>query len=491
MIYWRDWKEDVDFTAEVVRPAPFYLDGHANLNPTFDITVEAGELGKACDMLPKDRLGGITWYQHGRWSEEDFKKISSLSASLAGKQRELYQEATPEPERFAPGTRLEPATFAPDAAMWPVICLGELYRRDALAGADPVVPVVTFHQFVEGALESGSTDWHTSTGYLDAFIAFLTDHRFNTIPVETLAAYLTAEDKTLLPERPVAIIIDDGSASIVDHFEPRAATANLKYAIALVTDWMRDDEGHVVEVDNGVMDRILTWPQVKALAEGGRTEFISHSHALHHFMASGSEGTESGPATTERLWVAEENRQETEAERLARVLGDLAASRDILAARTGHATTLLVWPYGARDEAAEAAARAAGFTHFFEFGGSAFAAPRRTPQRIVRVGATLADEATPMAFPEDPVLAQRWWLAFLTYARTCQSVELIEATLDQLDRTLSNHPEAYISRAAVVVLQGHATLAWRRMKKLRDTYPHDTAIHSAVDEFEARYRSFG
>lgn len=104
-------------------------------------------------MLPMDRLGGITWYQHGRWSEEDFKKIASLSASLTGKQRELYEEATPEPVRFAPGTRLEPAAFAPDASMWPVMCLGELYRRD-VAGTNPLVLVVTFHQFVDGALES-------------------------------------------------------------------------------------------------------------------------------------------------------------------------------------------------------------------------------------------------------------------------------------------------------------------------------------------------
>lgn len=322
-------------------------------------------------------------------------------------------------------------------------------------------------------------------------IAFLTDHRFNTIPAETLAAYMTAEDETLLPERPVVIIIDDGSASIVDHFEPRAASANLKYAVALATGWMRDDEGHMVEVDKGVMDRILTWSQVKSLAEGGRAAFISHSHALHHFMARGTEGTESGPATTERLWVSEESRQETEAERLGRVLGDLATSRDILATRTGRATTLLVWPYGARDEAAEAVAREAGFTHFFEFAESAFAAPRLTPQRIVRVAVTLADEAMPISFPDDPVLAQRWWLAFLNYARKCQSVELIEAALDQLDETQSDHPEAYISRAATVVLQVQSTLAWRRMKKLRDIYPHDTAVHLAVDECEAIYRSLG
>jgi hypothetical protein len=43
----------------------------------------------------------------------------------------------------------------------------------------------------------------------------------------------------------------------------------------------------------------------------------------------------------------------------------------------------------------------------------------------------------------------------------------------------------------VLVLQGHATLAWRRIKLLRNLYPNDSAVHSSADEFETQYRSLG
>ncbi|MFN0193761.1 MAG: polysaccharide deacetylase family protein [Aestuariivirga sp.] len=488
MIYWRDWKKSVDFVSEVISPAPFYLGGRTTLDPTFDITGAEAEIAEALDYLPADRLGTVTWYQHGIWSEEDFQKVAQITRDFAKAREELYGEPLPALAKLQPQQRLEPATFSPDATLWSLVCLGELHRRKALEHAEPMIPVLGLHRFTEGGLESGASDWHTSTAYVDALLAFLKADNFSVMPVETLAAYMTAEDPGLLPARPLVITIDDGSASVVPHFEPRAAAAGIPYALALVTSWMSAGEPQMVDVGEGLMDANLTWQQALALHKTGRVSMMSHTHAQHRYAAAGATGNEQGPAITTRLWVEATKRRETETERLARISGDLRQSRETLMREFGGPSTILAWPYGLHDDAAEAAAMDAGFTHFLEFGGAAISAPREKPRRILRLSVMLTDEAVPLAFPTDGVTAQRWWLAFLTMARATKSVDLIDAALNQLEPDQAGHPEAEISRAAELVLNGHSGLAMRRLARLRGLYPHDATVHSAADDFEATYQ---
>jgi Polysaccharide deacetylase/Glycosyl hydrolase-like 10 len=483
MIYWRDWNEDASFTSDVISPAPFYLSGRTSLDPAFDITGNPAELTEALSYLPVDRLGMVTWYHHDEWSEEDFRKLTELTAAFNASRSALYAEPTPVPPPLLAGSRLEPASFSPDASLWALVCLGELHQTGAQEHAEPIVPVLALHRFSEGKPGSGPSDWHTSTGYLDALIAMLKRYDFKAVPVATVAAYMTSDDPNLLPIRPFAITIDDGSASIASLFEPRAAAAGLPYSAALVTGWVDEDKARIIDMGDGVSDEILSWRQVKVLADTGRVSFISHSHLQHRYAKTGSGGSDMGPAITTRLWIETEQRLETENERLRRVFNDLAESRETIARHTGAAPSILVWPYGIHDDPAEGVAREAGFTHFMEFTGNAFAAPRQHPQRIMRVSVMLADEAVPLTFPQDEVTAQRWWLAFQKWARQTQSVDLIEAGLAQLTTPNLEHPEVWISRAAALTLNGHSTLAQRLIDKLRGQYPHDGAVHAAADEF--------
>jgi hypothetical protein len=489
MIYWRDWAEDVSFTSDVISPAPFYLSGRTTLDPAFDITCDEAELKTALDYLPVDRLGCVTWYHHTEWREESFAKLAAVTEDMNRARANLYGEATPALTPVPAGKRLAPARFAPDAAVWAVTCLGELHKRGAMKGLEPVIPVLAFHRFSEGALGSSASDWHTSTAYLEALFASLKSFAFDVIPVSQAAAYMTSEDRKLMPGRPLAITIDDGSATVASLFEPRAAKAGFSYSAALVTNWVSDGQAQTIDTGDGVSDRILTWKEVKALAATGRVSIISHSQEQHRYAATGPAGLETGPAITSRLWIAAENRQETETERLLRVYHDLAASRENIERHTGTAPTVMVWPYGLYDDLAEAAAKEAGFTHFMQFVGNSFAAPRKNPERIMRVSVMAADEAVPLTFPQDTVTAQGWWLAFQKWARATQSVDLIEASLAQLGTGFDDHPEVRVSRAAVQVLNGHSALAARQMRALRAAYLHDAEIHAAIDEFETEYKA--
>lgn len=488
MIYWKDWKENVDLTSDIVSPAPFYLTERTTLGPTFDITGSDEEIGTALAYLPYDRLGSVIWYKHTDWSSDDLTRIASFHALLNTSHTNLYAEPPTPVARIPIGQRLDPAVFHPDASVWMVVCLAELNRREALTFAEPLIPVLGLHRFTQGDLESGASVWHASTVYLDALFTFLNANKFTSIPATTLAAYMTSEDESLLPARPLTITIDDGSATVATLFEPLAAKANITYTCAIVTSWVNDTEGQVIDVGEGLNDTALTWKDIHSLAGTGRVSFISHSHAQHRYANGGKTGTESGPAITTRLWINAEKRGETDPERQRRVYDDLATSRDILKSQLNRPSTLLAWPYGMHDDKAEAAAMDAGYTHFLEFGDGTFAAPREKPHRVLRLAVMKVDEGIPLVFPEDAVMQQRWWLSFLRWARLCKSADLIDATLAQLDELQTLHPEAEISRAARLVLNGHATLAARSMTALRELYPHDAIVHTAIDDFEAAYQ---
>jgi hypothetical protein len=487
MLYWRDWKDDFSLTSDVISTAPFYLSGRTSVDPTFDITVEADELAAALNFLPADRLGHTTWYHHGEWTEDDFRKLADITADFDRQRSDLYKTAAPDIPLLPLGRRLQPAQFSPDASFWSVICLGELHRRDALSHAEPIIPVLAFHRFSDGEIGTGPSDWHATTSYVDAIIGCLKSYNFDVISVEQACAYMTSENSAALPPRPLTITVDDGSATIADLFEPRAAAAGLPYSVALITGWVSEGEAQIIDQGGGLMDPILTWKQVTDLAATGRVLMMSHAHGEHRYAAAGPNGAETGPAMTTRLWIPAEQRLETAQERLYRVHTDLAESRQALSDHLGKASSFLVWPYGIYDDAAEKAATEAGFTHFFEFVGNAFAAPRKTPQRIMRVSVMQADEAVPVSFPDDAVTAQRWWLAFQKWARATQSIDLIEAGLAQLAPEHQDHPEPWISRAAILVLNGHSALAVRALDALRALYPHDAAVHASVDDFIATY----
>ena len=321
MIYWRDWSEDPDWTKEVLARAPFWLTGSTSFNPAFDLNNSEDDILAAISTLPVDRIGGITWYLHGNWGGEHFALLRRVAEARKGLANKEVDGAWP--PAFVPlRGRLEPAVFPSDAAVWAVVCLAELYKRDALSDLDPVVPTLAFHRFAEGERETGETVWHTSTEYLDELLAFIDAGGFSVIPVSTLEAYMISEDPTVLPPRPLAITIDDGSATILSLFHSRALARGFPYAVSLVTGWL-SDAGKELDTGDGSVDRILTWAEADALAASESVTFVSHSTNLHEYRPSGPDGLESGPAVTTRLWLPDQLRRETEGERLRRVNRDL------------------------------------------------------------------------------------------------------------------------------------------------------------------------
>ena len=120
-----------------------------------------------------------------------------------------------------PGTkRIQPKEFPGDTSIWSVLCLGELYRRGALAdrNIDPVCPILAFHTFGDMAPGTESTIYKCSTTYLDALLQALTSAGFNVTPLSRLQSFVITGDAAILPPRPIVITIDDGSQSVLKLF---------------------------------------------------------------------------------------------------------------------------------------------------------------------------------------------------------------------------------------------------------------------------------
>ncbi|MEQ1576371.1 MAG: polysaccharide deacetylase family protein, partial [Hyphomicrobium sp.] len=489
MIYWADWNETPDWTKQVMRGGPFWLAGRTAFWPTFDLNGDEKDILEGVGELSAYRLAGNTWYLHQAWTEEKFAGLGRIGAKWAEAGAPVIETANdivldpPSPPVKRAGQRLEPAEFAEDASVWALVCLAELYRSGVLDDTDKVVPVLAFHRFAKGDYGSGKTVWINSTAYLDDLMGFLKQSGFSGVSTSQLEAYMISEDPTILPKRPVTLTIDDGSASILEQFHPRALKAGFPYSISLITSLVKDQAIGETLVDYEASDVILTAAQVRDLIASGKVEMLSHTHNLHFYGPEDEDEKESGPAMTTPLWLKDRERQETNAEWQRRIYTDLVKSRQQLLMFGATGPNILTWPYGEFNETSLSLAGEAGFNAYLSFSNSSFAAPKFDNQTIARVSVTRADEAVPLKMPSDAIAKQRWWLSFLRWCRSAASPELIEAALGRLEGEQKSHPEAEITRASLEALNGLPDSASTRIEALKKTYPHDAVVHSSIDEF--------
>ncbi len=499
MGYWTDWKFPPQWLGEnVVAPYARYAVNGTAFWPTLGIDSPLAEIPIALKSLPPDSVRGISWFTYGTWEQKTFDKIGTLLQTSA-EARGLfgYEKPIPPPspspaaKPIAPGgpaaSRIQPKDFPLDASVWGVVCLGELYRRGAIAehDIDPVCPVMAFHTFAEGAAGTPVFMYKCSTAYLDAFLQAIAAAHFNVIPLSRLQNFLITGDASMLPPRPIVLTLDDGSQSVVKLFAPRALKRKLPFTLALVTSWLSEtNESNHETYEPGQPDPTMTWAEAKQLYDSGLVEIISHSDGLH-YMAGEMLGSDEGlPAETIRQFLVEKNRIETEQEYERRIRVDMDTSRRKIIDHDFAAPTIFCWPYGEWTTTARNIARLSGFTHFLAFDPPPVFVSRDSGAdgTLPRVPVLRRDETLPLTFPTDHAEQQAWWLAFLKVARQSQSRTLLAATLAQLMPETATHPQAEIARAALELLNGNAAGGSERLLNLRRAHPFDGAVLMSIDQ---------
>lgn len=490
MIYWDLWGHPAEWSGEVVSKYPFWRQPDTQLMPTLDLNRPETEFLISYRSMGEGAVAGILWYLDTDWQPVHFKKIRRIQNRW--REAELRPAATP--ADILPGPSLAmpvsgqiaPAQFHPDAGAWTLVLLSELHNQGALSAVDPVVPVLALHRFVAGEGGAEQPLWTNSEAYIDRFLDFLAAHDFSVIPLSRLQAHMMSDYASDMPAKPVVLTVDDGAHSVLEYFHPRAVERGLPYTLSVISG-PRGTGGGYLDEDNKA-DRQMRWDEIERIAASGLVEIVSHTHEMHSYVGQGPGHTLRAPAALARRWLDDEARQETDGERYRRVVADLTTSRRELMDRLSRPVSILTWPYGAYSRDTERAAREAGFTHFLEFGGSRLAHPAWEPARIFRLPLTKGDEGVALEMPRDHLTAQRWWLAFLGYARDTASASLIEATLLQLDAERAGHPEAELSRAALDLLRGRPQTAALRIERLQAAYADDRAIGDAIANFQLVHR---
>jgi peptidoglycan/xylan/chitin deacetylase (PgdA/CDA1 family) len=148
------------------------------------------------------------------------------------------------------------------AVVWGGVLAAALVTETAHA-ADHAV-VVMYHRFGEDAYSATNIEIEQ----FESHLAELRSGRYHVMPLEEIVAAL--KNGTPLPDRAVAITIDDAFTSVYREAWPRLKAEGLPFTLFIATD----------PLDRGSPD-YMTWDQVRELAADGVTigsQTASHPH---------------------------------------------------------------------------------------------------------------------------------------------------------------------------------------------------------------------
>ena len=188
------------------------------------------------------------------------------------------------------------------------------------AGAAPALSadsavILTYYRFGEEAQAATNI----KLAEFDAHLKELTSGRYHVLPLPEILSAI--REKRSLPDRAVAITLDDGFASAYAHAWPRLRAAKLPFTVFVTT-------GPIDAKAKGIM----SWDQLRELAKAGVTIGAQTRTHLHMIEASD-----------------ERNREE------------MAASNKRIADEIGTAPIVFSYPYGEASARTMALAKQAGY----------------------------------------------------------------------------------------------------------------------------------
>ncbi|MGX5833047.1 poly-beta-1,6-N-acetyl-D-glucosamine N-deacetylase PgaB [Aeromonas piscicola] len=170
--------------------------------------------------------------------------------------------------------------------------------------------------------------------------------------------------KTPLPEKAILLSFDDGYESFYRLVYPLLKLYNYPAVFALVGSWLDVADDKMVPYGNDKLPRsyFVGWLQIREMQASGLVELASHTFTSHYGLLANPQGNVQ-PAVTTAGWS--QNGYESMADYRARIKADFDASASQLREQTGRAPRILVWPYGAFNQAALELSGAAGMPYTF------------------------------------------------------------------------------------------------------------------------------
>jgi len=224
----------------------------------------------------------------------------------------------------------------------------------ALADTAERLTVLSYHEVADPG-DALNTIYAVAPSMFVRQIEWLRDNGYHFVTVDDLLADETG--KRPLPSKAVLLTFDDGYRSMYEHAWPVLKTWKIPSVVAVVGSW--EDDGAQVDFDGKIIPRekLMSWRDLRELADSGLVEVASHSFDLHRGIPANPQGN-SQPAGVTRRWLGPTQGYETEKAYRKRVETDLARSSADISKHVGRAPRIIAWPYGRYNrELREAAAR--------------------------------------------------------------------------------------------------------------------------------------
>lgn len=167
-------------------------------------------------------------------------------------------------------------------------------------------------------------------------MSLLKEKPFNIIDMQQYIEFILHGEP--VPDNAVLLTFDDGYEDFYTHAFPILQELSFPATNFVIVKWIDEPYGLPK----------LTWEQMREMQQSGMS-FYSHTYDAH-FHAPVNEAGREGPVLTNRLYLAESDRNETVTEYRARVLRDLTKAEERLREQLDNDWGVLSFPYGAYNE---------------------------------------------------------------------------------------------------------------------------------------------
>lgn len=198
------------------------------------------------------------------------------------------------------------------------------------------VIVLMYHHI--DAVESGAT---ISPARFGTHMKLLHERGYNVISMDQFYDFMLNDGE--VPNNAVVITFDDG----YDSYRTYGVKIMDKYNM-VGTHFIIGQSSDL----NNVKTAHLTWDAMRDLKEKGHS-FYNHTYNLHDYAALDKNGSKTGPLLTNRIYLKEAGRVETEKEYVTRITDDLSKMEQRLKDELDNEHGIIAFPFGAYNATAK------------------------------------------------------------------------------------------------------------------------------------------
>jgi len=206
-----------------------------------------------------------------------------------------------------------------------------------IAQAQPAtsIPILLYHGVINDP-KWKPDDVNTSLADFRSNMFALKKEGYRTITTEDYLAFV--QGKKQLPEKSFLLTFDDGRKDSYYNGDPILQAVGFSAVMNVIT-------GRSLGAGNEKGTFHLSQIELEKMIASGRWEMESHGRDDHDEMPIAADGTK-GHYLSNKLWLADQGRLETDQEYIKRIVDDLAGAKNDLKEKLGTNAIAFAYPFG-------------------------------------------------------------------------------------------------------------------------------------------------